>query len=253
LTIALSPPAVTRVRHELRRRILTVIEVQRLTPHMVRVHLTGEDLDGFTSLSPDDHIKLFVPTGVAGAEPEMRDYTPRSFDAATRTLTIDFAVHEAGPATAWALSVQPGDWVQVGGPRGSQVIAGPVPHLLLIGDETALPAIGRRIEEATFGAKITCLVAVPGVRDEQRFFTDADLSTLWVHRPVADAADPAPLLNALRALPLPEGTFAWIAAEAQVARALRTHLLEERGHPLGWLKAAGYWVQGKANTTEKFD
>ena len=74
-----------------------------------------------------------------------------------------------------------------------------------------------------------------------------------MHRPVDQAADPAALLNALRAQPLPEGTFVWIAAEAQVARTLRTHLLEERGHPLGWLKASGYWVHGKANTTEKFD
>lgn len=253
MTIALTPPATTRLRHEIRRRILTVLQVQALTPHMLRISLTGEDLDGFTSLSPDDHIKLFVPVGPLGAEPEMRDYTPRSYDAATRSLTIDFAVHEAGPATAWARSVQPGDWVQVAGPRGSQVVTGPVPHWLLIGDETALPAIGRRIEEAAPGAKVTSLVAVPGPQDKQRFFSDADVSTLWVYRPVDQAADPAPLLSALRALPLPEGTFVWIAAEAQVARALRCHLLEERGHPLGWLKASGYWVHGKANTTEKFD
>ena len=253
LTIALTPPVINRIRHDLRRRILTVLQAQPLSPHMIRISLTGEDLDGFTSLSPDDHIKLFVPAGMAGAEPEMRDYTPRSYDAATRTLTIDFAVHQAGPATAWARSVQPGDCVQVAGPRGSQVIAGPVPHWLLIGDETALPAIGRRIEEAKPGSRITSLVAVPSPQDEQRFFTDAELTTLWVHRPTADAADSAPLLNALRAQPLPEGTFVWIAAEAQVVRALRAHLVEERGHALGWLKASGYWVQGKANTAEKFD
>jgi NADPH-dependent ferric siderophore reductase len=36
-----------------------------------------------------------------------------------------------------------GDAIRIGGPRGSQVIEGPIAHWLLVGDETALPAIGR--------------------------------------------------------------------------------------------------------------
>lgn len=247
------PPAIVRFRHETRRRILTVVAVRRVTPNMIRISLSGEDLDGFTSLSPDDHVKLFVPAAETGKEPQMRDYTPRHFDAASRVLTIDFAVHDAGPATAWALAAQPGDWVQIGGPRGSQVITGPVQHWLLIGDETALPAIGRRIEEAAVGTRITAIMAVAGPADEQHFVTKAVLETHWLHRPLGAAASPTPLLAKLRDMPVPAGTFVWIAAEAQVARALRSHLLQDRNHPPGWMKAAGYWVEGRADTTEKFD
>ncbi len=67
--------------------------------------------------------------------------------------------------------------------------------------------------------------------------------------PVA-AADPAPLLAALRGLQLAPETFVWIAAEAHVARLLRS-ALRERGHPLSWLKAAGYWVEGQTDASDK--
>ena len=72
---------ILRHRHELKFRELTVSEVTSLTPHMIRIELTGEDLSDFSSLSPDDHIKLFIDD--AGAEaPVTRDYTPRAFDNA---------------------------------------------------------------------------------------------------------------------------------------------------------------------------
>ena len=61
-------------------------------------------------------------------------------------------------------------------------------------------------------------------------------------------------MSALRALPWPSGDgFVWIAAEAKVARALREHVLSERGHPPAWLKASGYWVKGVADGRETFD
>ena len=77
---------------------------------MIRVTLGG-DLDGFTSLGFDDHVKLFFPTGTTGAdgEPEMdsRDYTPRRYDPQANTLDIDFVLHDAGPATRWASRRKP--------------------------------------------------------------------------------------------------------------------------------------------------
>ncbi len=206
----------------------------------------------FPSLSPDDHVKLFVP--VPGGEMEMRDYTPRRFDTAARSLTLDFAVHDAGPATRWALEAKVGDEMLLGGPRGSLVVPQDFDWWLLIGDETALPAIGRRIEELAAGTPVTSIVAVEGADEEQRFETAASHKAVWVHRPSSRADDPAPLLEALEGLTLPPGDgFVWIAAEAQVARAARAHVVEALGHKLQWLKASGYWVKGKADSTEKFE
>ncbi|MCB1389627.1 MAG: siderophore-interacting protein [Rhodobacteraceae bacterium] len=241
---------ITRHRHETRRRLLTVESVEDLTPHMRRVVLGGSDLDGFVSLAPDDHIKLILDTG--GDKPEMRDYTPRAFDPTARRLTVDFALHDAGPATAWALAAAPGDTITVGGPRGSAVVAPVFDWWLLIADETGLPAMGRWVEELAAGAVVMTLGAVPGTADEQVFATAAAHRPVWVHRPVAAAADPVPLLEAARALSLPTGKgFVWIAAEARVARALRDHFEAERGHPRAWIKAAGYWIEGQADASDK--
>ncbi len=238
-------PTIERFRHETRRRTLTIAATERLTPHMLRLTLSGPELEGFVSLSPGDHIKIFVPDGQGGQA--MRDYTPRHHDAAQGTLVIDFALHDAGLATQWALSVQPGDKAEIGGPRGSQVIGGPVARWLLVGDETALPSIARRVEELPRGVFVTTLVAVPGPEDEQPLAI-GEGRAFWAHR--QDPTDPAPLLEQLAGIEVQPETFVWIAAEAGVARALRDHLLD-RGHPPAWLKAAGYWVAGEADASAK--
>ncbi len=239
--------AIRRVRHELRRRLLTVATVERLTPRMVRVTLKGDDLAGFVSAGHDDHIKLFFP--MAGQDsvepPPMRDYTPRRYDAAAGTLAVDFALHEAGPATQWAAQAAPGHTLQIGGPRGSFVVADDFDWVLLVGDETALPAIGRRLEELRPGVRALVVAAVVGPEEEQVFESCATLEIHWVHRPMARAIDPAPLLQAIAALALPEGDgFAWVAGESSTAKAIRQHLVAERGLPKQWVKAAGYWRNG---------
>src|SRR5579872_883330 len=119
------PRAPRRVRHEARRRTLTIKQVDKIAAHMIRITLTG-DLEGFTSLGFDDHVKLFFPDGTTNAEgaPNTigRDFTPRRYDRAGNTLEIDFAIHDAGPATRWAAQAKPGQTLSLGGPRGSFII-----------------------------------------------------------------------------------------------------------------------------------
>jgi NADPH-dependent ferric siderophore reductase len=260
--------AVARVRHELRRRLLTVKTIERLTPQMVRITLVGADLAGFVSAGYDDHVKLCLP--LAGQEapvwpggpdapalPEgtvvspMRDFTPRRHDAASGELVIDFAIHEAGPATEWAAAARPGSVLGVGGPRGSFVVTDDFDWYLLIGDETALPAIGRRLEELRPGVRTIVVATVAGLPEEQVFETATAVETRWVHRPLADASNPAHLLDAVKALALPEGDgYIWIAGENETVKILRKHLVEERGHNRSWIKAAGYWRRGSAGFHE---
>ena len=75
-------PKIQRVRFELKRRRLTVREVQRLTPKIVRVTFTGEDLADFKSLGFDDHVKLFFTD--EAQQVAMRDFTPRRYDTDRR-------------------------------------------------------------------------------------------------------------------------------------------------------------------------
>lgn len=241
-------PRIERIGYEIRRRELTIAGVVRLTPHMIRVTLRGEELADFASAGADDHIKVFVP-GADGTA-ETRDYTPRAFDNGRRELVIDFVDHGDGPASGWARKAKPGDMLTIAGPRGSRVIAGDIRDWVFIGDETALPAIGRFLEELPAAARASAIIAVPGPGDEQRLTSAADLDIRWLHRPLADAADPAPLLAGLRALTLAPDSFVWIAAEAKVARALRTELLGQ-GHRPVWLRAAGYWIEGRTDASDK--
>ena len=259
-----------RVRHPLRFRVLDVRDVQRITPHLVRITLGGDALEGFTSPGFDDHVKLFFPDPVTGAlvlpmigpdgpiwpegaKPVMRDYTPRHFDADARTLEIDFALHRAGPATLWAEQARPGQQLGVGGPKGSFIVPTGFDWHLLIGDDTALPAISRRLAELPAGARVEILVEVDGPADHIALESAAEVQVVWVYRDSA-AAGELPLLNALRLLPMPSGFFhAWIGCESAQAKALRAYLVTECLANPKCIRASGYWRKGSAATHDSLD
>ena len=167
-----APHSIRRVRHETRRRSLTVTAVGAITPRMKRITLAG-DLEGFASLSADDHIKLFFADDAGGSA--MRDFTPRAFDVTGGTITIDFALHEAGPATSWAAAAVVGDGLEIGGPRGSAVVPDDFDWYWLIGDETALPAIGRWVEGLRPGVAVMTAVAIADRGERQAFATRSRL------------------------------------------------------------------------------
>ena len=240
---------ITRLRHETRRRRLTVARIERLTANMLRLHFTSDDLGDFTSASFDDHIKVFMGSGDGQPDgrPAMRDFTPRRFDTEAGTIVIDYAVHDAGPAVEWALAAKVGDVLEVGGPRGSAVIPDDFDWYVMIGDESALPAIGRRLEELRAGVPVTTFVLVSDAADAQAIETKADWTPNWIVR-AAHEDDSSALRKALSGHRLPAGDgFVWIAAEAGVARDARGLIVDELGHPREWTKAAGYWQRGVAD------
>jgi len=248
-----------RVRHPLVFRHVQVLEVQDITPSMRRVIFGGEELAGFSSAAADDQVKLFFPVngeplprptmGADGlqfpegaARPPLRDYTPRHFDAAARTLAIDFVLHGDGPAATWAATAAPGQLIGLGGPRGSMLVADDFDHYVMVGDETALPAIGRWLEELPARAHVTVLVEVADERDRQAFHSRANVQVTWMHRDGTPPGGGTLLLDALAALPLPEGdVFWWIATESRRARLIRQSLVARDGVNAEWVKATGYW------------
>lgn len=247
-----------RLRHELRRRQLNVVRTQKLSAHMVRITVGGPDLAGFASPGFDDHIKVFIPNlagegdGSGGTGPAMRDYTPGRFDAQALTLELDFALHDAGPATLWATQAQVGQPLAIGGPRGSFVMPTDFDGHLLVGDDTALPAIARRLAELPTGSPALVLVEVDGPQDEQTLQSPADLTVVWVHR--RGRGNGSALLERLATLTLPPGDiYAWVACEYSAARALRSHLVDTRGVQKQWIKAASYWRLGTADSHEKLE
>jgi NADPH-dependent ferric siderophore reductase len=222
---------VERVRHELKRRELTVLAVETVTPHFRRITFTDDSLSDFVSASFDDHIKVFVGDA-------RRDYTPRRFDNAARELVIEFALHGDGPAADWAARAAPGDTLAIGGPKGSLIIPLDYDWHLLAGDETALPAVARRLEELPAGAKAIVVLKAADAADRRAFASAADVALTWV-------STDDELLDAVRALSLPEGDgYAWCAGEAACMAALRRELVEAKGHPGEAIRAAAYWKRG---------
>lgn len=244
-----------RIRHEAaRRRTLTVAEKTYLAPSYLSIRFACDDFGDFASASADDHIKLFLAGERSeGQRPPMRDYTPRAFDPEQGSFVIDFALHDdPGPATAWAIAAQPGDRVEIGGPRGSVVISGLYSDYWLIGDEAAIPSIMRRMSE-WLERRIHALIAVADETEQVPIPASASHRIRWVHRKASDAANSAALTSALGDWfqPGPDA-FVWIAAEAGVTKNLREAILAT-GHPVTQMKASGYWTSGMADTTAKFD
>ncbi len=240
-----SIPRIERVRHELKRRRLTVARVERVAAQMVRIVFQGDDLRDFISLGFDDHIKLFFPS--AAGEPAMRDYTPRRFDAARGELWIDFFLHEAGPATTWAAQARVGQTLEIGGPKGSAIIAlENIDAHVFIGDETALPAIGRRLEELPAAARALVVFEIEAGSLWPSPASAAALDVIQVERKAGANVPPAQeVIERLRTLDFPSArSFVWVALESQAARTVRRYLREERGIDKDWIKAAAYWKRG---------
>jgi NADPH-dependent ferric siderophore reductase len=267
--------AVHRVRHPLKFRLLQVKQVRALSPHLIRVTFTGDDLHDFVSASFDDHIKVFFPEPGAdkptlpqagpdgpvfpeGKRPTARDFTPRRFDRDARELDIEFAMHDAGPAATWAAQAQVGQYLGVGGPRGSLVIPTGFDWHLLIGDDTALPAIARRLEELSAGTRVAAVIEVADPSARIEFTTQAELHLVWCYRNAADTQTGTrgdALLHAVRETWLPENGegYVWAAGEAATIRAVRHHLCGERGVDKARIRAASYWKRGAVAVHETID
>jgi NADPH-dependent ferric siderophore reductase len=246
-----APQSIHRVSHEIKRRKLQVLRVTDLTPRMRRVTLHGPELTGFISLGTDDHVKLlfattpeeqaaledFTPGGDSdGPRPAMRDYTPRRYDPVSGELDIDFVLHGDGPAATWAEQVQPGQSLYIAGPRGSMIVPDIFDSYLLIGDETALPAISRRLESLQAGRRALVVVEIQDDAERQTLESQAHIEVVWVVRGQQD------LMQVVAGLQLPAGElYAWVATEAALSRKLRRVLLDDLGVNEAAMKAAGYW------------
>ncbi|MEV0282083.1 siderophore-interacting protein [Streptomyces sp. NPDC050610] len=256
-----------------------VLRAERLSPAMVRVTFTGDDLSAFASGGRDQRFKLFLPRpgqdapvlpddlgdGWFAAWREMdpavravmRTYTVRDQRRDPDELDVDFALHGGdhapagatdGPASSWARTARPGDRVAVLGPveeDNGGVDFRPPPGTdwtLLTGDETALPAIAGILAQLPADTPAKVWIEVPGAEDAQPLPTKADADITWLVR--ENPQDNA-VLEAVRTADLPTGTpYAWIAGESANVRALRRHLVGDRRFDRKAVKFTGYWRRG---------
>ena len=249
--------AIERIRHPIQARHLQVVRRIQVSPGFVRLTLAGPELAGFASAGFDDYLKLILPQAVqerpslpivqdgrpvfSGPRPVLRDYTPARFDAAAGELDIEVALHEAGPASDWAAAAFVGRWVGIAGPRGSLVIPTGFDWHWLIGDETALPAISRRLAELPAHTRATVRIQVQNPADRRALPSAAQLDLQWV---------PA-LPAAVEELALPAGAgYIWAAGEHADMAAVRRAVLAKPGVDARRMRIAAYWKRGVADHHE---
>ncbi len=249
---------IRRVRHPFRARHVRLLAREPVSPGFVRLTLGGPELHDFTSAGFDDHVKLILPQAglekpnlpaMVGGRPQveeprpvMRDYTPLRFDPVGHTLLMDFAVHGTGPAVEWALGAPIGQWLGLAGPRGSMLLPDDLQWHWLLGDETAVPAIERRLAELPAGTRAAVRVQLADPADRRAWRSAADLDLQWVDS----------LAGAVDALEIPAGPgFIWAAGENRAMALLRKQLLAKPGADPRRMRIASYWKRGEAGHHEE--
>jgi NADPH-dependent ferric siderophore reductase len=237
-----------------------VVTTEWLTPALVRVVLGGDGLTGFempedtdayvnVAIPPDGatYGEVFDPAEVRQQHPKehwprRRRYTVRSWDPIRQLLTLDFVVHGSdGVGGPWAASAQAGDILVFEGPGSGYRPDPEADWHLLVGDESALPAIAVALESVPPGSPVVVRLVCDGPEHEIPLSSPGDLDVRWLHR-TGGPGDADLLPEAVGALEFPAGrVHAFVHGEADEIRAIRRHLLLERGLTRQTMSCSPYW------------
>ncbi|WP_144713560.1 siderophore-interacting protein [Curtobacterium pusillum] len=255
------------------QHVFVVDRTERLSPHMVRVHLGGPAFDVFVGgadperlAATDKYVKLLLAKPSLGLtppydlealreslpkqdRPARRTYTVRAVDHDARTIAVDFVVHgDEGLAGPWAAAAQPGDLLALSGPGGGYTPSSdPAVTHVLLGDDSALPAISAALEALPDSATGVALVEVAGPDDEQPVRHPSGVDLRWLHRDAAGAEPGTLLLDAARALERPSRPVEVFAhGERTAMKAIRRLLQDDWGLEKSEMSLSAYWALGRA-------
>ncbi len=235
---------------------------RRVSPAMQRVTFAVPDLE---DLPLDElHVRLLLPpqervqnlppvwpmltaSGAlsfpTGADTLLvRVYTVRHVDLARGEVDIDFVLHPVAARSAggWAATCRPGDVVGLLGPGGGAIPQ--APRVLLLGDETALPAIARMLEAAPPESRCEAIIEVDGPEDEQVLAGPVE----WLHRRGAAPGTTQLLVEALARRQPSEDLYVWAGCEFEAFRDIRRQVRSVWKMPRDRHMVAAYWRRGEA-------
>ncbi|MEC5185014.1 NADPH-dependent ferric siderophore reductase [Cryobacterium sp. MP_3.1] len=243
---------------------LHVVRREQLSPHLVRIVLSGEQFDRFvTNDSTDKYVKIHFARPELGLTPPFditalreilppedlpvtRTYTVRHVDLDARTLAIDFVVHGTeGLAGPWADAAQPGDLLTFSGPGGGYAPDPGSAWHLFAGDQSALPAIAAALESLPATAAGLAFIQVASASEILELTAPGAVQIRWLF-----GTDPAQLSAAVDAATwLPGRPQIFAHGERSAMKALRD-VFTARGVQRSELSLSGYWAQGR--TEDRF-
>jgi NADPH-dependent ferric siderophore reductase len=236
--------------------ILTVKRREHLTPHMIRVTLTGSKIDTIDLNCHGANCKLFLPEpgqGVIefekawadGPRPTVRTYTVRALRKDMREMDIDFVDHgDAGPASAWARRAETGAFLGFRGPGPVKVKSFYADRYLIIADMSAIPVAAATLEAMPDDAVGTAIFDIASIEDKQNLDMPAGIEPIWLVN--TDAAKTrAAILNMVREMDFADVRVqTCIAGESTMIKELRKHLMVDQRLPKDDCYISGYWKIG---------
>ena len=241
-------------------RELRVIGVTDLSSHMRRLRLAGDDLEFYDG--DGIHMRLLIPPRDVG-EPQWptlapngmvvwpegenavtpRVYTIRRIDAKAGWIEVDFVMHgDNGPGSAFALHAQPGDRIGMTGPLGGELPD--ADWFLFAGDETALPAIGRYLEELPEHASGHALIEIQSSADIIDLATKSRIAIEWVCRDTHPATDTSPIREAVSRIEVPKDrarVYCWAGVEQASYKSIHQIWRKEVGLDRDQCLAMTFW------------
>ncbi|MEM9807281.1 MAG: siderophore-interacting protein [Cyanobacteria bacterium P01_D01_bin.56] len=238
-------------------RQVTVQTVEQVTPRVRRIVFGGDSLAGFPTPRPGAHIKLMFGADFSGSigpkkmKSQMRTYTPRSFNPDTNELTVEFVLHGNGLASTWATQAQVDETLTVAGPGGGMDIPDTLKTMVMLVDESALPAAGTVLEALPAGCNPIIVCEVEDARELRSLSSHIEVEPTWLFRQ-EQAARPGMLLenylpDVLASVKDSDDVLWWIACEANAMRRMRSQLLNQEGISKKRLISRGYWKLGASN------
>lgn len=225
---------------------------------MLRLTFEGDGLRALVAPEPASSVRLLVPSPGAdhlvlpewngnefllpgGERPALRTFTPLRFDADAGRIELEIVRHRGGIVSEWAETAAPGDQVAISGPGRGWDLDPAVRTLHLLGDETALPAIGQLIEVVDAAVVITVDVEVDRQDAVQSLPPRSALEATW-HVRRADDPPGAALVAAAKAISEPDArVHIWAAGEAASMQAIRKHCFDVLGLTRSQTTIRGYW------------
>jgi NADPH-dependent ferric siderophore reductase len=246
-------------------RVVEAARVERRSPHMARITLTGPALEGLDPglpaasvrvLLPADTTEIVMPTWNGneflledGSRPIIRTLTPLRFEPGPLELDIEIVRHGQGPLSAWADAAKPGDRVAVSGTGRGYEIEPTARAFLLAGDESALPAISVLLRALPPQADVQVLAEVRNLAARLELPFHPGATVQWNQLETGSRPGDS-LVAAVTSARLDRDVRVWAAGEAAAVQRIRRHLSDERGLPRSRAVVRGYWKYGRGNDLE---
>lgn len=198
--------------------ILKVKRTVYLSPHYIRITLTGNDVPLFQHTKVGANNKIFLPSNV---DNQIYFDQKKSIRRTYTGVAMKNKTSDLYPKADW---------------------------YLLVGDATGIPVLATILESLPPTAKGIAFIEVLNKEEEIPLSTSADIQINWVYN--NSPGEKFPLVTAVKNAMLPDNNkiscFGYVATEFTTTKEVRHYLRKDKGWKKEELYAYAYWKFGKS-------